>query len=122
MYGSAKNTAGTVNADAPKPLAIVHLEPFVVNLADQNEKAYLRVGMDLGAEAVTKDRKSEAREDSVPVMRDAIISVLSTRHSADLFTAEGKQQLKADLLKELNARGAAGSVREIYFNEFLVQR
>jgi flagellar FliL protein len=122
MYGSNKNTASSVNADSAKSMAIVHLEPFVVNLADENEKDYLRVGMDLGVEAVAKEHKTETRDDSIPVMRDAIISVLSTRHSADLSTADGKQKLKVDLLKELNTRAAAGNVREIYFNEFLVQR
>ena len=35
---------------APQIKAVMHLEPFVVNLADAEENRFLRVGIDLGLE------------------------------------------------------------------------
>jgi flagellar protein FliL len=108
--------------EGEKPLVMVHLDPFVVNLADTDEKDYLRVGIDLAVESAEKDHKSEFRIEPTPMMRDAIIGVLSTRHCNELLTPEGKQKLKQDLIAALKAQTITSNVREIYFNEFLVQR
>jgi flagellar protein FliL len=120
MYSSRAKTAEA--ASETKPLIMVHLDPFVVNLADTGEKSYLRVGIDLGVELAGREKKSESTSESTPVIRDTIISVLSTRHGDELLTAEGKQKLKDDLIASLKARPVTSNVREIYFNEFLVQR
>lgn len=107
----------------PAPLVVTHLEVFVVNLADTEAKSYLRVGIDLGLEKPdAKDSRRSEASDQIPAMRDAIIGVLSTRHAAELLTFEGKKKLKDDLLTALNGRLPAQNVKEIYFNEFLVQR
>lgn len=122
MYSSHSKDASVVNANAPKPTTIAHLEPFVVNLANEDEKDYLRIGIDLSVESPEKEHKTDAKVDATPIIRDAIIDVLSTRHAEELLTTEGKQKLKDDLIKALNTRPAGSNVREIYFNEFLVQR
>jgi flagellar FliL protein len=118
-------TQRTANA-APSgqaPLSVMHLEVFVVNLADVDGKGYLRVGIDLGMEKHEHARKAgEFEADQTPAMRDAIISVLSTRQAEELLTTAGKKKLKEDLLQALNFRLPAQNVKEIYFNEFLVQR
>jgi len=110
-------------SQGPAPLVLTHMEVFVVNLADTEAKSYLRVGIDLGLERHDpKDTRHSEGAEQVPAMRDAIIGVLSTRHAAELLTAEGKKKLKEDLLQALNGRLPAQNVKEIYFNEFLVQR
>ncbi len=104
-------------------LSVLHLEVFVVNLADADGKGYLRVGIDLGMEKHEHAKRAgEFEPDQTPAMRDAIISVLSTRQAAELLTTAGKKKLKEDLLQSLNFRLPTQNVKEIYFNEFLVQR
>jgi len=104
--------------DSSEIKSTLHLETFVLNLADSDERAYLRVGIDLGL------GQEPRREDPVPVseVRDAILGVLAQGKVDDLLTAAGKNQLKKDLLTALQQRLPQLEIREIYFTEFLIQR
>lgn len=106
------------------PISIVHLNNFIVNLADTDRDAYLRVGIDLGVDAKPGKKSANGEQKTMPTpeIRDAIISVLTTYRSSDLLTAQGKTQLKENLLEALNKRVHGVSVRKIYFTDFLVQR
>lgn len=105
------------------PVGVIHLDSFIVNLADQGQITYLRVSIDLGVDKIP-DVAKEGSQTGVPIasIRDAIISVLATRHSEELLTPEGKQKLKQDLIDTLNDRVPELGVRDIYFTDFLVQR
>jgi flagellar FliL protein len=103
-------------------LTTIHLEDFVVNLADHDGRSYLRIGMDLGIENVNPKTKTAQEPATVAVLRDSVISLLSTLKSDDLLTPEGKAKLKQDLIKTLSDRLPEIKVREIYFNEFVIQR
>ncbi len=108
----------------PEVTAFLHLENFVVNLADPEEHRYLRVGIDLGlAHAVESGGgHGEGGEFSTALIRDAILIVLSTWTSDALLTPEGKMQLKKKLVSTLQKRVPWLNVHEVYFNDFLVQR
>jgi len=96
----------------------LHLETFVLNLADSDQKAYLRVGVDLG---LNQDIK-HGEEVPVARVRDAILAVLAQAKGAELVTAPGKAKLKQDLLQALQERVPQLGVEEVYFTEFLIQR
>lgn len=105
-----------------RPLTIVPLDNFIVNLADSDRDAYLKVGIDLG---VTKPvTEGNGGQDKVPMapIRDAILSVLTTYHSSDLLTPAGKTKLKRALIGVLRKKVAKLEVRRVYFTHFLVQR
>ncbi len=108
----------------PNIIAVMHLEPFVVNLADTEDNRFLRVGIDLGLEKPFPAKEGKVGENAVPTarIRDCILGVLTTWHSDALLAPEGKQKLKDELVKSLQARVPELAVREIYFNDFLVQR
>jgi flagellar protein FliL len=112
------------NATPPKtdtaPAAIIHLESFIVNLADTDQITYLRVSIDLGVGKPPAKKEG----DSLPTapIRDAILGVLATRKSAELLTPDGKLKLKQDLLAALKSKVPDLDAREIYFTDFLVQR
>lgn len=103
-------------------LSTMHLEDFVVNLADHDGRSYLRVGMDLAVEGDVPKAKSEQHSAMVPVIRDSVIALLSAEKAEDVLTADGKTKLKQDLIKTLNDRVPELKVRKIYFNDFMVQR
>ncbi len=111
--------------EPPPVLSLVHLETFVVNLAD-DEHTYLRIGIDLGVLPDEKPTKEEAKdkggESKIPVIRDTALALLAQSHSSDLATIEGRQKLKDDLVRDLNQRVPGLRVREIYITEFLIQR
>jgi len=97
----------------------VALETFVVNLSGSGERAYLRVGISLGLSHPLATRN----RDEVPMalVRDTVLSVLSSARPEQLVQAEGKRQLKAELLRALQERVPQLRVQDVYFTEFLVQ-
>jgi flagellar basal body-associated protein FliL len=101
--------------------SVLHLEPFVLNLADPEGKAYLRVGIDLGLENAMK---ANGEEGSAPValVRDTILGGLSQAKPDELLTPEGKTRLKESLLQALRTRAPELGIEEVYFTEFLIQR
>ncbi len=108
----------------PKIVAVMHLEPFVVNLADAEDNRFLRVGIDLGLENPVPAKEGKGGEGAVPTarIRDCILGVLTTWHSDALLAPEGKLKLKDEIVKSLQARVPELAVREVYFTDFLVQR
>jgi flagellar FliL protein len=103
---------------------ILHLEPFVVNLADPEESRFLRVGIDLGLEKPLPGKEGKGGEGDVPAarIRDCILYVLSTWRSDALLATDGKQKLKDEILRALEDRVPELGVKEVYFTDFLVQR
>jgi flagellar basal body-associated protein FliL len=95
----------------------LHLETFVLNLADPGQRSYLRVGIDLGL-------THELTKEGAPVgqLRDTILGVLGEAKVDELVTARGKARLKEDLLRALQQRVPGLGVEEVYFTEFLIQR
>jgi flagellar FliL protein len=108
--------------DEAKVKSVLHLETFVINLADADEKSYLRIGIDLGLAQETKKKEGEGPAEAVPLVRDVIVGVLSVCDTQELLTPAGKAKLKTDLLGALRQRAPELHVEEIYFTEFLIQR
>jgi flagellar basal body-associated protein FliL len=97
----------------------LHLETFVLNLADTEQRSYLRVGVDLG---LSHEPKKGEEGPPVAQMRDIILGVLAEAKVADLLTANGKTKLKEDLLRALQSHLPGLGVEEVYYTEFLIQR
>ena len=116
------SNATSKDSHAAEVKSVLHLEPFVVNLADSEDNRFLRVGIDLGLE--TSPSAKEGKEGGVPTsrVRDCILAVLSTWRSDALLAPEGKQKLKDELIHALQAHAPELGVKEVYFTDFLVQR
>jgi flagellar basal body-associated protein FliL len=103
----------------PKIPYTLHLDTFVLNLADPEQRSYLRAGIDLG---LNHELKREEESACVSKVRDTILSVLAETKGGDLITAAGKGALKKDVLQALQQRVPQLGVEEVYFTEFLIQR
>jgi flagellar basal body-associated protein FliL len=97
----------------------LHLETFVLNVAGGDQRAYLRVGIDIGL-----NQEAMRAEEAVPVaqVRDTVLAVLGEAKVDDLLTSAGKTKLKQDLIRTLQERVPQLGAQEVYFTEFLVQR
>jgi flagellar FliL protein len=125
----AKSPATT----GPGPMYV--LKDQVVNLADPSGRRYLKIGLSIefstGAAEFKKaspdERKAKqaefdkALEPEVPLINDAIISLLSARSPADLSTPEGKERLKNDIKDALNRILGGDQVSNVYFTQFVMQ-
>jgi len=99
--------------------AVLHLETFTVDISNSEQKAYLRVGIDLG---LGRDLKPEGGETPTALIRDTVLTVLMSAKPEDLISSEGKQKLKAQILDALHQRAPEVAAKEVYFSEFLLQR
>jgi len=109
--------------EEPKAKSVMHLDPFVVNLADAEGDRFLRVGIDLGLDREGEEHGHPAQAAmSLARTRDTILSILTTCNAEALVSSNGKAALKERLTTALRERAPELGVREIYFTEFLVQR
>jgi flagellar basal body-associated protein FliL len=119
-FASCRGGESATPADGVSAVkSTLHLDTFVLNVADPEQRAYLRVGIDLGL-----NREPKHGEEPVPVaaVRDTILGVLSQTKVDDLLTPAGKTKLKDDLLRALQQKTPKLGVEEVYFTEFLIQR
>ncbi len=105
---------------APEAVGVMYkLEPaFIVNLADPELTMYARVSITLEVSSPEVVLEVQKRE---PIIRDAIIEILSNKTSRELRTPEGREQLKLEIIKRINTILVKGGVRNVYFTEFVVQ-
>lgn len=99
-----------------KKTALIPLDPFVVNLAEQGR--FLKVTMQLElSDAINQPVATE----KVPQFRDAIITLISSKSAESLSSPEGKLQLKDELLLRINQAAGKEIFKNIYFTEFVMQ-
>ncbi len=113
-----------MNDHARSVKGVLHLDPFVVNVADTEENRFLRVEIDLGLGNPLSAKGGQRGDGEAPIprIRDCILSVLSTWRSDALLAPEGKKKLKEEIIRTLQDRVPELGVKEVYFTEFLVQR
>ncbi len=94
------------------------LGTFIVNLADPGVEMYAKVSitLELSDQEVTKEV-----EKRLPIVKDAVIDILSSKTYSDIRTPEGKEKLRFELIKRINTILVKGGVRNLYFTEFVVQ-
>lgn len=99
---------------------IIELQPFIVNLADENEARYLRLTVSLG---VGGAEGGEEKPDQLFItrVRNAMLAVLSEKKSEDILSNEGKGKLRKELLKAAQAASEEPEVKAIYITDFIVQ-
>ncbi|HIE59201.1 MAG TPA: flagellar basal body-associated FliL family protein [Persephonella sp.] len=94
------------------------LGSFVVNLADKDADRYLKINIVLEIENEQVRIELEKR---LPQIKDAITTLLITKTSEELKTAEGMELLKEEIIKRVNAILPLGGVKNVYFTEFVIQ-
>lgn len=113
----------SATANALPDQKIVHLDQFVVNLADEGSNSFLRVGIDIGVQSNSPVITSEGVDPAtVGLVRDTILKIITTRTAGELLTPQGKDELKAMILEAIKKRDPAMGATAIYFTDFLVQR
>jgi flagellar basal body-associated protein FliL len=118
------------------PVTVMYItKERVVNLTDKSAAKYLKVALALefidsklkdppkGA-AVTAQQTDFAAEMSPfsAIIDDALVTTLSSKGSSDLLKPDGKDQLKNDLINNVNhALHDEEKVVNVYFTSFIIQ-
>lgn len=94
------------------------VEPFVVNLNDQAGNRFLKVSLQLELSNPVLLEKGKAKG---PQIRDAIITLLTSKTSEALMSPEGKLQLKDEINIRVNQILGENSVKNVYLTDFVMQ-
>jgi flagellar FliL protein len=103
-----------------KPIETVNfgLDPFVVNLNDPTGSRFLKVTIQI---ELANAKLLELAKAKTPQMRDAIITLLTSKSSETLIAPEGKLQLKDEITIRLNQVMGEGNVKNVFLTEFVMQ-
>ncbi len=97
---------------------MVDLGVFTVNLADKQAEVYARIAITM---EVSDEKVKAEVERRMPIIKDAVIDVISSKASDFVRTPEGRESLRLEIIRRINAILVEGGVRNIYFTEFVVQ-
>ncbi len=98
--------------------AMFSLEPFVVNLNDPGGPKFLKVSIQLELAGPALMEKAKQKS---PQLRDAVITLLTSKSSESLFPPEGKLQLKDEINARMNQVLGANTVKNVYLTDFVMQ-
>ena len=120
MEAEQKDPAEEAAARDPGTLVgpIFKLEPFVVNLVDNRSNRYLKTTIQLELDSEEVLPELERRQ---PQIQDIILALLTSKTPKELQALEGKFRLREELLSRLNALLVNGTVKRVYFTEFVIQ-
>ncbi len=94
------------------------LEPFVVNLMDGAGTKYLKVSIQI---ELSEAKLLEKAKNRTPQLRDAIITLLTSKTSDELITAEGKIIIKDEIKQRASQILGEGTVINVYLTDFVMQ-
>lgn len=108
--------AKTATRTAEPKVAYVEVREMTLRLADTNTEHYMKISPVLAVVAHEK----ESMEDRLPIVRDRIVTVVTSRTSTELANPEGQRKLKQDLVKALH-QDFNNTLVDIYFSDYLVE-
>ncbi|WP_457598336.1 flagellar basal body-associated protein FliL [Hydrogenimonas sp.] len=94
------------------------LDKFTVNLMSENGRRYLVAKMNLEEDG---EELTPELDKKTPLIRDIVISILSSKTVEEITTAKGKAKLKDEIMAQINKHLEDGEIRHIYFTEFVIQ-
>jgi flagellar FliL protein len=97
---------------------LLPLETFIANLADEGGSRYLKATFQVEFLGSTVPPDVNGR---LPQIRDLVLTLLSSKTFDEVRTAEGKQQLREEIIARINQVLDRDAVKAVYFTEFIVQ-
>lgn len=105
-------------ADTAAPAVVYLVENLVLNPAGTNGSRFLLLTIGLAVPDEAASQTFQARD---PELRDVVIRQLGTKTVETLADITRRDSLKAELRTALVARFGKGSVRDVYFPQFVIQ-
>jgi flagellar protein FliL len=118
-FAGGKGKSEEVKGEDKKSMVktvLIALDPFVVNLAEQGRFLKVSMQFELG-DALNQPQVAE----KTPQLRDAIITLVSSKSADAVSSPEGKFQLKDELLLRANQAMGKDIFKNLYFTEFVMQ-
>lgn len=143
----SSGSEATTSAEAPTEVAhnLIEMTPGqgymmdtgtkIVNLAESGGKKFIRAtatlefAYDKAALAALPEEEKKAHMEEftsdlnskLPVIDDVIVTILSTKDYQSVYTSEGKELLRQEIMNAVNERLPEYKVIYVYFKEFVMQ-
>lgn len=97
-----KGSGHTKEAEAPPPAPpkFMALEPFTVNLQNDNSEQFLQIGITLKFVEPELEEKIKLH---MPEIRSHLLFLLSSKRASDLIPVEGKKKLVQEIIAETSS-------------------
>jgi len=113
----------TEEKETSKVPVFVVIEPFVVNLQQENGDQFLQVALTL---QVPNGETAETLKLFMPQVRSRLLMVLSSKKASDLLTNEGKRNLTDEIIDQLGEPFAGGgkgpTITDVFYTSFVIQQ
>lgn len=114
--------AGGTKKAAPPPRPVIGalwpMEPFIVNLLDNQGERYLKIIMELEVSSQLAVAELELLK---PKLRDNVLDLLTAKTYGELMEMGGKQRLREEVAVRINSYLTKGKIVKVYFTDFVVQ-
>jgi flagellar FliL protein len=111
------------SGETSKAPVFVNIEPYVVNLQEENGDQFLQVALTL---QVNDEGTAEAIKAFMPMVRSRLLFALSSKKASDLQTTEGKKKLTEEIITQLNLpftpNGKPQQVSDVFYTSFVIQQ
>lgn len=115
--------AATVNdPDFLTSSGIHRVEPFLVNLADQDKQRFLRAEFQLVLKELRDQEAIEESEVAKATIRHTTINLLSSKTSTEIEGHEARDQLREELRTEIQKALQGIKVSDVLLTDFIIQR
>ncbi len=133
---SAKNKQPSNSTEpvSPGQGIMIDTSTKIVNLAEPGGKKFIRVTATLefdppaGYAELAEEEKAAALaaftaeiDSKIPVLDDTIVTLLSSKDFQSVYTTEGKDALRQEIMDAVNSRLPDYKVIYVYFKEFVMQ-
>lgn len=121
FYFKAKAATAEKNPVAqekPQMSVFWPMEPFIVNLVDNEGERYLKVVMQF---ELSDKMMAEEMKLMSPKLRDGILDLLTSKTYKEMIDPLGKQRLRDEIAMRINMTVKSGKVLKVYFTEFVIQ-
>jgi len=97
---------------------MLEMDTFIVNLLSENGRRYLKVKVNLELE---DEELQEEIATKIPVLRDIIIRIASSKTLEEISTEKGKEKFKDQIVSEINYNLKDGKINNVFFTDFVIQ-
>jgi flagellar protein FliL len=131
---TTKEPAASSEGVEPGQGIMVDTSTKIVNLAEPGGKKFIRVTATLeyappaGYSAMAEEAKAAALttftteiNTKIPILDDTIVTILSSKDFQSVYTTEGKDALRKEIMDAVNTKLPEYKVIYVYFKEFVMQ-
>lgn len=122
LSGLIMSAAVKANTSSTNGVSYITLPPLVVNYGSGPRMKYLKAELSVRVDDIAT---AESVQHHMPLLRNGLVMLFSQQSEEVVASPEGKESLRQQALEDINqlllAETGRGGVRDLFFNNLIVQ-